>query len=74
MCIRRCGVKVMGNLFKWAGVASLGLMTCFAGASHIENPANNVFSGMLVLYSGIFIFIVGTLQMMKGKRVDAENR
>jgi hypothetical protein len=31
-------------------------------------------TGVVVLYSGIFIFIVGTLQMMKGKRVDSENR
>jgi hypothetical protein len=64
----------MGNLFKWACVASLGLMVCLAGASHIENPDNNVFSGMLVLYSGIFIFIVGTLQMARGRTRDAQDR
>ena len=64
----------MGNLLRWASVAVLGLFVALAGIGHVENSSNNLLTGVVVLYSGIFIFIVGTLQMMKGKRVDAENR
>ena len=64
----------MGNLLRWASVSLLGLFVALAGIGLVENPSNNLLTGVVVLYSGIFIFIVGTLQMTKVRRGDAENR
>jgi len=55
----------MGNLFKWASVAVLGLFCAFAGIGWVENPDNNLLAGVVVLYSGIFIFAVGAIQVMR---------
>ena len=57
--------RQMGNLFKWASVAVLGLFVALAGIGHVENPDNSILTGVIVLYSGIFIFIIGVLQMLK---------
>jgi uncharacterized membrane protein HdeD (DUF308 family) len=63
----------MGNLFKWASVAVLGLFCAFAGVGLVEDPTKNIFVAMAVLYSGAFIFIVGTIKMMKRERWDENN-
>tara|TARA_E500000081_G_scaffold121860_1_gene126946 strand:- start:372 stop:518 length:147 start_codon:yes stop_codon:yes gene_type:complete len=43
----------------------LGLFVAFAGIGWVENPDNNLLAGVVVLYSGIFIFGVGAVQVMK---------
>ena len=63
----------MGNLFKWASVAVLGLFCMLAGVGVVEDPSKNILAGMAVLYSGTFIFIVGTIKMMKREKWDENN-
>tara|TARA_R110001606_G_scaffold381222_1_gene542308 strand:+ start:1051 stop:1230 length:180 start_codon:yes stop_codon:yes gene_type:complete len=55
----------MGNLLRWASVTMLGLFVAFAGIGWVENPDNNLLAGVVVLYSGIFIFAVGAIQVMR---------
>ena len=55
----------MSNLLRWASVTMLGLFVALAGIGWVENPDNNLFAGVVVLYSGIFIFAVGAVQVMK---------
>lgn len=43
----------------------LGLFISFAGVEYIEIPSNNLFVGMLVLYSGTFMAMVGIVQLAK---------
>ena len=43
----------------------LGLFISFAGVEYIEMPSNSLFVGMLVLYSGAFMAIVGIVQLAR---------
>jgi len=55
----------MGNLLRWTSVTMLGLFVALAGIGWVDNPDNNLLAGVVVLYSGIFIFGVGAVQVMK---------
>jgi len=43
----------------------LGLFTCLLGVEYIEMPSNNIIVGMVVLYSGAFMLMVGVVQLAK---------
>ena len=39
-----------------------------AGATYVENPNNNFWVGITVLYSGMGVFVVGVIQMVRRDR------
>jgi hypothetical protein len=43
-------------------------MMTAAGASYMENPNNHFFIGMAVLYSGMFVFVMGVIQLLRRDR------
>ena len=52
-------------MLKWCFVFMLGIMTCMAGVEFIENPVNNIFVGIIVLYSGVWIFAVAGIKLLQ---------
>ena len=60
-------------MIKWAFVSIVGLLSMLAGIGVIEDPSKNILAGMAVLYSGAFIFVVGTIKMMKREKWDENN-
>lgn len=55
----------MSNLFFWCWVFWLGLMITAAGMGYVEDPSNSLFTGALILYSGVGIIWVATIQLVK---------
>ena len=56
------------ELFLWSFVVFLGIMMAAAGAAYVENPNNNFWVGITVLYSGMGVFVVGVIQMVRRDR------
>ena len=52
-------------MLRWICVFWLGVLICFAAIGFIENPANNVFVGITVLYCGVFIFAVAGIKILQ---------
>lgn len=51
--------------FRWVCVFLLGLMISSSGMNYIDNPNNSFFVGVLIVYSGFFIFGVAMVQLIK---------
>ena len=56
------------ELFLWSFVVFLGIMMAAAGATYVENPNNNFWVGITVLYCGMGVFVVGVIQMVRRDR------
>ena len=56
------------ELFLWSFVVFLGIMMAAAGATYVEYPNNNFWVGITVLYSGMGVFVVGVIQMVRRDR------
>ena len=56
------------ELFLWSFVVFLGIMMAAAGAPYVENPNNNFWVGITILYSGMGVFVVGVIQMVRRDR------
>ena len=52
-------------MLRWICVFWLGVMICLAAIGFIEDPANNVFVGVTVLYCGVFIFAVAGIKILQ---------
>ena len=52
-------------MLRWCFVFMLGIMICIAAIGFIENPVNNIFVGIIVLYSGVFIFAVAGIKLLQ---------
>jgi|TARA_R100001086_G_scaffold8060_1_gene4616 uncharacterized membrane protein HdeD (DUF308 family) len=61
-------METIKQMFFWSFVVFLGLMMTAAGASYMENPNNHFFIGMAVLYSGMFVFVMGVIQLLRRDR------
>ena len=55
----------MGRLFFWCWVFWLGLLIAVAGMNYVEQPSNNIWMGVLILYSGIGILCTATVQLVR---------
>jgi drug/metabolite transporter (DMT)-like permease len=53
------------KFLRWSYVWVLGLLIMMAGIGSVENPNNNLWLGVLVLYSGVFVLGVATVQLSK---------
>jgi drug/metabolite transporter (DMT)-like permease len=53
------------KFLRWSYVWVLGLLIIMAGIGSVENPDNNLLTGVLVLYSGVFVLTVATVQLSK---------
>mgnify|MGYP005988413829 CR=1 FL=1 len=53
------------KFLRWSYVWVLGLLIMMAGIGSVENPNNNLWLGVLVLYSGVFVLGVATIQLSK---------
>lgn len=58
------------SLFMWSFVVFLGLMMATAGASYVENPDNNFWVGIGILYGGMGVFMTGIIQMVRRDKDD----
>lgn len=56
------------QLFFWSFVVFLGLMIAAAGASYTENPNNNLWVGIGILYGGMGMLVYGVIQMVRRDR------
>jgi len=53
------------KFLRWSYVWVLGLLIMMAGIGSVENPNNSLLLGVLVLYSGVFVLSVATIQLAK---------
>ena len=56
------------QLFFWSFVVFLGLMIATAGAGSAENPDNNLWVGVGILYTGMGMLFYGVIQMVRRDR------
>tara|TARA_R100000455_G_scaffold8124_1_gene3279 strand:- start:435 stop:629 length:195 start_codon:yes stop_codon:yes gene_type:complete len=56
------------QLFFWSFVVFLGLMIATAGAGYAENPNNNLWVGIGILYTGMGMLFYGVIQMVRRDR------
>ena len=56
------------QLFFWAFGVVLGLMIATAGAGYAENPNNNLWVGIGILYTGMGMLFYGIIQMVRRDR------
>tara|TARA_R100001510_G_scaffold37814_1_gene34153 strand:+ start:185 stop:376 length:192 start_codon:yes stop_codon:yes gene_type:complete len=61
-------METIKQMFLWSFVVFLGLMMTAAGASYMENPDNHFFIGIVVLYSGMGVFVTGIIQLLRRDR------
>ena len=61
-------METIKQMFLWSFVVFFGLMMPAAGANYMENPDNHFFIGMAVLYSGMGVFVVGVIQLLRRDR------
>ena len=61
-------METIKQMFFWSFVVFLGLMMTAAGASYMENPDNHFFIGIVVLYSGMGVFVTGIIQLLRRDR------
>jgi len=43
----------------------LGLMMAVAGCNYAENPANNLFVAIVIIYCGMGVTLISTIQLVK---------
>jgi len=58
-------METIKQMFFWSFVVFLGLMVTVGGINYAENPNNNFFIGMGVIYSGMGVFMTGVIQLMR---------
>jgi|TARA_B100001093_G_C26296155_1_gene787379 hypothetical protein len=58
-------METIKQMFFWSFVVFLGLMMTVGGINYAENPNNNFFIGMGVIYSGMGVFMTGVIQLMR---------
>jgi len=63
-------METIKKLFFWSFVVFLGLMIATAGAGYVENPDNNFWVGIGILYAGMGVFMTGIIQMVRRDKDD----
>ncbi len=58
-------METIKQMFFWSFIVFLGLMMTVGGINYAENPNNNFFIGMGVIYSGMGVFMTGVIQLMR---------
>lgn len=52
----------------WVFVFILGILMMMAGIGWLENPHNNLITGVIIMYSGTFVLFVGGVKLTKRGR------
>jgi len=52
----------------WGFVFCLGLLMMMAGIGWLENPHNNLITGVIIMYSGTFVLFVGAVKIARRER------
>ena len=61
----RCTMK--DKIF-WGFVFCLGILMMMAGIGWLENPHNNLITGIIIMYSGTFVLFVGAIKIARRER------